>query len=356
MADHAFDPRLRRKIRWMSDVFPEVNICSDVRAEWFRKEGFSSSYEVIDYNDDSRLRSFQGGICYVSGARILLDKKKILLELSKNNKIVFEIPDLPLRSNMRFINLIKLAMFNYCLSKVSNYGIVTSDKFLKYLPRTMPYFVSENILDKRLGMRLADLEQVDISGHPVNIAFVGAFRYDEQLRMVIRFALKRSSLVNLHFYGGPVDRVDQLISMELSLENNNRRRDNIIVHGPYDFENDIIDIYKNIDMLYSVYDARQMNVQLALPNKLYEAGLSKRWILCANNTYLSEIVNKYNIGCSLPFLLKNFSEFEAGLDKFINKVRDGAKFNTDYSQKIVLKSHTQKQEFLNFINSLCMIN
>lgn len=351
IADHEFDPRLRRKISWMAENFSEIYLCSDCRGEWVKKNDFSKSYKIIDYCDDKKLSEFSDGLCYVSGAKILVEKRKILQLLSKKNTVIIEIPDLPLRSRFGFINKIKLLIFKRLLKGICDYGVITSDKFSDYLPKNIKYFFSENILDFTIATELSKLEQTYVSDGPMNIAFVGAFRYEEQLRMIIRYALKRPGLVKLHFYGGPVEIVRKLVRLENFGENGCFDGDNIHIYGPYIFEEDIVSIYNKIDMLFSVYDARQMNVKLAIPNKLYEAGLSKRWLLCANNTHLSEIVMENKIGCSLPYLLRDFCAFEEQLDNFISYVKGGVIFPEEFALRVLDKSRKQRIEFLNFIKN-----
>ena len=43
-----------------------------------------------------------------------------------------------------------------------------------------------------------------------------------------------------------------------------------------------------------------MEVQSALPNRLYDALIFKKPIITTEGTYLTEVVEKYGIGFSLP--------------------------------------------------------
>ena len=45
-----------------------------------------------------------------------------------------------------------------------------------------------------------------------------------------------------------------------------------------------------------MYDSTDLNVRLALPNKLYESMYFKKPILVSSNTYLSQVVDQYGIG------------------------------------------------------------
>ena len=51
--------------------------------------------------------------------------------------------------------------------------------------------------------------------------------------------------------------------------------------------------------MYAVYDADIKNVQVALPNKLYEAVVCEIPLIVAKNTYLEEIVEQWGVGIAV---------------------------------------------------------
>ena len=55
-------------------------------------------------------------------------------------------------------------------------------------------------------------------------------------------------------------------------------------------------IYEDIDFINSIYGSDNQIVKTALPNKLYDCILFKKPIIVSSNTYLSKIVNEYNLG------------------------------------------------------------
>ena len=67
----------------------------------------------------------------------------------------------------------------------------------------------------------------------------------------------------------------------------------------YDYEKEIALLYGKVDCVYSVYDADNPNVKIALPNKLYESIICELPIIVAKDTYLSELVQKWNVGVSV---------------------------------------------------------
>src|SRR5690606_17442720 len=56
--------------------------------------------------------------------------------------------------------------------------------------------------------------------------------------------------------------------------------------------------YQQIHVNIIVYDSTSRNVQLALPNKLYESLAFMRPIVCASNCALSERVQELEVGVS----------------------------------------------------------
>ena len=55
-----------------------------------------------------------------------------------------------------------------------------------------------------------------------------------------------------------------------------------------------------MDLIWSVYDTSLQNVRIAMPNKFYEAILSRIPIVVAENTYLANRVYKAGIGICVP--------------------------------------------------------
>jgi succinoglycan biosynthesis protein ExoL len=72
--------------------------------------------------------------------------------------------------------------------------------------------------------------------------------------------------------------------------------DSIKYFGQFKYPDDIKRIYSQIDLAFSMYDSNDLNVRLALPNKLYEAMYFRKPIIVSSNTYLSDNVEKYGIG------------------------------------------------------------
>lgn len=118
------------------------------------------------------------------------------------------------------------------------------------------------------------------------IGFIGAIRYAEQIEMLINVGKKCD--VNILIAGKGVD--------YNRIKEYSKNKNYVSIYGEYEYEQEIKKIYEKVDCVYSVYDASLRNVQIALPNRLYEAIYTNTPIIAARNTYLGEIIEKEQIG------------------------------------------------------------
>lgn len=340
-ADQYLDPRLRRRANWFAKEGYDVHLSYLKRADWFASEK-DANYPFIDYKDKKELLKFRNNVIYISGIKILIDNFYIIRTLGKSNTIFIEIPDLPLRSSFFIKNAVTSSLLKIIIKLLSKNIIVTSSAFLEKLPSHLNYFLLENIVDYNNAKQLDNIERK--LGPRIKIGYIGVIRYMEQLELLLKFVHDNHNDYELHIYGGPVDRLTAIMG-------DYNKHNNIFIYGAYVFEKDIISIYQNVDITYAVYDASQPNVQLALPNKLYEAALAKTWILVADSTYLGETVDKHQIGIALPFSFKDYFIFEKKLLDFLESIKNNKKeFNKEYAFNLLELSRNQKHDFLNYIN------
>lgn len=128
---------------------------------------------------------------------------------------------------------------------------------------------------------------------PFTIGFVGALRYLDQMRLLVDAAGKAN--VNVIF-SGATD-----IDSDGSFKNYCMDKPWVRFTGKFNYRKDITNIYSKLDCVYSVYDASNFNVTIALPNKLYEAAICELPIIVARNTYLSELVSQWGTGVSIDY-------------------------------------------------------
>jgi len=149
---------------------------------------------------------------------------------------------------------------------------------------------------------------------PFTIAYIGAIRYEEQLKMLIDAAKVADVKV---FIAG--------FSFNNIIEDYIKDKDYVIYYGPYQYEKEVAYLYSQADAIYSVYNVDKNNVKLALPNRLYEAIYCKLPLIVSKNTYLGEVVEKLGIGISINYQdkfelinallrLKNDNEFRLHIE------------------------------------------
>jgi glycosyltransferase involved in cell wall biosynthesis len=155
------------------------------------------------------------------------------------------------------------------------------------------------------------------------IGFVGSIRYYDQMKLLIEASHNKE--VNLIFAGFSHNK-----KFYLEFED----RSDIDFIGQFDYDNDIAEIYSKLDCVYSVYDADDNNVKVALPNKLYEAIYCELPIIVAKGTYLSEIVTEMGVGVSISH--NSQEELEMVIDKlskdtdFYNEIIKNCKKHKNY--------------------------
>ena len=182
---------------------------------------------------------------------------------------------------------------------------------------------------------------------PFTIGFVGGLRYLKQMKMLVDAT--ESLGINVIFSGATDGDADG------SFQQYCRDKPWVKFTGRYDFSKEISDIYSKLDCVYSVYDASNFNVRIALPNKLYEAVICHLPIIVAKNTYLEELVSSWGVGVGTSY--DNIEELRNLLIKLKNK--------DEYYQSFVNNcvKHQDKidvQRYLdhlsNRISDLCCIN
>lgn len=335
LCDHSLDPRLRKRVRWLMNSGHEVTIFTDSsRGKHFSNEEFhENSIHDLDFKEAKIFDCF-----YISGAKIIIQKLLLFIQLKIFHKnMVYEIPDLPLRSKIQLVNKFNLIFFSTIVSILFSKIVITSNGFLKHLPLNKSYYLCEN-LPSSFKVNGKD----SICNKPndlIRFGFVGALRYPEQMMMLIKFCNEFGH--HADFFGGPDENIEKLKLMSSKIGIN--ISENIRFHGGFE-QSQLEEIYRNIDFVFSVYDASQPNVQLALPNKLYESQLFETPIIVAKKTYLSEVVNKLKTGFAVDSL-----DYLA----FSQDMESGAKAEYNITKDNVVRSIDQAEaSFINWFNEV----
>lgn len=173
--------------------------------------------------------------------------------------------------------------------------------------KTSFYFIENKVPKEIISFRVLDKKILSHRIKPITIGLIGFLRYEMPIIRLIKFIKRNPKLVTLRVFGdGPCK---TLVQEHLS--------DNIKFYGSFKNPSELHHVYNQIDINYVVYDARNLNVRLAIPNKLYESAFFAVPIICSSNTYLSKIVNKWQIGCDVETTTQE--QFDNDMFKVINE-------------------------------------
>ena len=212
----------------------------------------------------------------------------------QNIKMIFEIPDLPHMMMDKNITVKEkivakvIRVLENVIYKQVDVLIVTSEKFYEdYYSR---WINRDKVIFMPNSPDLTAFNNYKHDGHEkFTVGFIGVVRYPEQLKMLMEAS--KEADVNVLF-AGFTEGYPEIKEMADKLPN-------VTYHGRYNYDKEIASLYGACDAIYSVYDSKIYNVNLALPNKLYEAVYCGLPIIVAKGTYLAEVVEKYSIGVAI---------------------------------------------------------
>jgi hypothetical protein len=212
--------------------------------------------------------------------------------------------------------------------KDSAYTVISSPDYKKWLPDNDKYLVNHNLnidnyndcLDESIKNRLK-----------LNISFIGATR-DYEINIDLISSLSESKCIDVYYHGE--GDINPLIDEYIKKKNVK----NAFLTGRYSKKDEGI-LYHKSDLINVLRLNDSINNETALPNRLYNAEYYCKPMLAYEGTYLSEIINKYNLGLvintfeNLEMVIKNyFDNFEydkyiSGRAEFLNMaINDNKKF------------------------------
>ncbi len=173
----------------------------------------------------------------------------------------------------------------------SKLTVLTSEGFISYhFGKKKPHNVL--VVGNRLNPSVNNLPKKGkkcINIDHLRIGFVGSFRFESIIHFCKVF-LKNYPQHELHVYGVIADEGINRFFEEY---------DNFFYHGPFKNPDDLPEIYSNIDLSLSTYDATTINAKFAEPNKMYEALYFETPIIVSKGTYLENKVKNLGIGFSV---------------------------------------------------------
>lgn len=272
-------------------------------------------------------------------------------------KIIYEIGDLP-----KFI-INKYSGVKEILRKSFIYLEKKLTKKISLLILTSPYFWDEyykNFVEKEKYLYIANAPSKELFGQfkkknlsgRIVIGYVGFVRYKKQILNLIDGVRKYKDAFEIYIAGeGPDAKEIRQYIIDTDSE------DFVTMTGPYNYSEDILDIYSKLDLVYSVYDTSFENVKLALPNKLYEALVCELPMIVAKNTQLEKFVLDHKIGYSVDD--QDVKDLESLLESIINnpvllkensqvssEIKN-ANFVEEYNKKLLLRYKSLSTEIDN---------
>lgn len=231
------------------------------------------------------VRNDDAPLVYVFSIDLLL----IAVMAGKSN-IVFEIGDVREINNPLFIS-----SYSFLLKRCVKI-IVTSDRFAEYLSAKYGvhgsrFIFKPHVLEAhQFSPERRVMKVKALCSDMVCIGFVGLLRYTSVLSLLRVASCREKLSIRIHGRGLHESKIPGLI---------NRDKDHF--GGAFHYPDDLADIYRNIDINFVMYDSSDMNVRMALPNKLYESVYFSTPLIVSKGTYLSEIVEKWNVGISWDY-------------------------------------------------------
>jgi succinoglycan biosynthesis protein ExoL len=183
--------------------------------------------------------------------------------------------------------------------------VVTAPDFLsRYFAALSPGIESRALVcENRLsGEHFTEMERPRpvTPGIPIRIGFVGLLLYPDPFGPLLDAVAASGGEFEFHVYGdGPLRRL---------VEEYAGRHENIHYHGSFKSPEDLAEIYHSIDINYVVYDNRDPNVRLLLPNKLYESLFFGIPVVVAADTAAARRVDAFGAGIVVDPTVPGFAE------------------------------------------------
>jgi glycosyltransferase involved in cell wall biosynthesis len=279
-------------------VYTENNFISGVKVNVFDKQrdgkdhikklfkNYKSIKKILKKHDNGKT------VFYSFGYAIT-----ITVLLSGCKKFIYEISDIlygykKYNFLRPFFKLVDKLMINKSLLTV-----LTSEGFADFFYKKE---VPENIIiqPNKLSPYFLKKQRPTSNGtfcsKKIKFAYVGAFRFPNTIFRFANIIGEYFPEHEFHFYGDSA-----LTNQVISISN---KYDNVKYHGSFKNPDDLSMIYKSLDILVTCYDAQDLNVRIAEPNKLYESLFFNKPIIVSKETFLSKKVEMLSCGYSIDAL------------------------------------------------------
>lgn len=264
---------------------------------------------VEGYN---KLKEEEKDCLYVEGFEPLLlsyiyKKKfpqiKIFYEVADLREILIEAP----KNIIEKFEKICLTKFEKKVLQVVERIIITSPLFFdvhlsKFVPKEKILFIP-NIPE------ISAFEKYVKKGDgEFTVGFIGGIRYLKLMKMLVDASEISNIKVIFAGAGGTSKEYEEIYQYC-------QGKRQVKFLGRYNYSRDIAKLYGAVDCVYSVYDIKNYNVRIALPNKLYESIFCELPIIVAEETYLGKLVKEWGVGIAVQ-------EDTSDLVNKLNQIKD----------------------------------
>lgn len=236
-----------------------------------------------------------------------------------SGKYIFDIRDYTFEKNSFFRSLTMKIIDNSFFSTISSKG------FYQWLEKRSNIIPNHNLTYNENLFSHGP----DFTTPTIEFGFVGNVRLDKQTKDTL-IKLNKSMKIVSTFYGRIIPSSDTLDFIKQS------KITNIKLLGEFSVEQKP-SIYKNIHLINAIYantnDRRNYGDSTPLPNRIYDCVVFKRPIVASKNTFLADLVEKYNLGVTVngstddveTILLNYLSSFDEdqfieGCNQFYNEI------------------------------------
>lgn len=297
------DPRLIRKIRSFLKYSYEVELIFSERTHAinsFIEHELANVYK-LEYVDSNWLikRLYNLIKFFLNANRIINRSKPRIIYISgfdgllvcylgkwyEKAFIIYEVSDLP-GGRWRRKNIFRrlIDQVDKLLSKYVDKIVMTSPYFDAGKYDKSKVTIIENLPEKRVFNKYKKIKHEFFT-----IGYFGLIRHERSLETLIRALGNLNDFKVLIAGKGIGDAYENIIKFSSNYNN-------VILKGPYNYEDDIVDLYSSVDCVYSVYDHDDENTNLALGNKLYEAIVCELPLLATKGSKMGDFVESNKIG------------------------------------------------------------
>lgn len=313
LLSHTPNPRIMKRARFLKAENKQIGLIYARRTQninfIFDELVFDSRYE-IKYDNKNLFRRLNSLIIFAHKTLKYLKKEKpYIIHLTnldmllcavlykkisdRSVKLIYEIADIPdaiIQDRNTFKSRLIQKVESKLCKNIESLILTAEDYWNVYYS----LFVDEKkyhfIPNKPEKQYFKDFENKKFENDKIIVGYVGYVRYKKELKVLMDIV---NSQDKLHF----IVAGDGLEVAELKTYAVGKKRIQFL--GPYSYSQDIANLYQQIDIVYSAYDNENINCQLAIPNRLYEAIVCQKPIIVSKGTCLSHYVEANGIGVAI---------------------------------------------------------